>query len=82
MLSSVVTGTSTFTRDLPYGWDTLVENIVDPSHIPINLTVKRAAVLPMLTRTPRGLCTVRTGYAYQLRIMRVVRAGGAEQLAP
>jgi len=33
-LSSVKDGASTFTRDLPYGWDTLLENIVDPSHVP------------------------------------------------
>ena len=25
---------STYTRDLPYGWDTLLENIVDTAHIP------------------------------------------------
>lgn len=25
---------STFTRDLPYSWDTLLENIGDPSHVP------------------------------------------------
>lgn len=24
----------TYTRDLPYGWDTLVENLIDPSHVP------------------------------------------------
>ena len=26
--------TATYTRDLPYSWDTLLENIVDPAHIP------------------------------------------------
>ena len=25
---------STYTRDLPYGWDTLLENLIDPAHIP------------------------------------------------
>ena len=25
---------ATFTRDLPYGWDTLLENIADPAHVP------------------------------------------------
>jgi len=33
-LRSVKPGASTYTRDLPYGWETLLENIVDPSHVP------------------------------------------------
>ena len=32
MLAGVATDASTYTRDLPYGWDTLLENIVDPAH--------------------------------------------------
>ena len=34
MMSQVQTIVSTYTRDLPYGWDTLSENLMDPSHIP------------------------------------------------
>ena len=34
MMESCPDGCSTYTRDLPYGWDTLLENIVDPSHVP------------------------------------------------
>ena len=34
MVSSVPLNPNTYTRDLPYGWSTLVENIVDPSHVP------------------------------------------------
>ena len=34
MVSNIQEDTSTYTRDLPYGWDTLLENIVDPSHVP------------------------------------------------
>jgi len=34
MLAGAREDVSTYTRDLPYGWDTLVENIVDPSHVP------------------------------------------------
>ncbi|EKX38158.1 hypothetical protein GUITHDRAFT_50255, partial [Guillardia theta CCMP2712] len=26
--------TNFFMRDVPYGWDTLIENLVDPSHVP------------------------------------------------
>ena len=34
MMSSVPELSSTYTRDLPYGWDTLVENLADPAHVP------------------------------------------------
>ena len=34
LLAGVAEDASTYTRDLPYGWDTLLENIVDPAHIP------------------------------------------------
>lgn len=27
-------GASAFMRDLPYGWDTLLENLADPAHVP------------------------------------------------
>jgi pheophorbide a oxygenase len=50
MLSSVAEGASTYTRDLPYGWDTLVENLVDPSHIPFahhGLQGKREDAIPI-----------------------------------
>ena len=32
--SDAGTECDTYTRDLPYGWDVLLENIVDPSHVP------------------------------------------------
>ena len=34
MLERVASNPMTTTRDLPYGWDTLVENLIDPSHVP------------------------------------------------
>lgn len=34
MVKGVVANSTTYTRDLPYGWDTLLENLVDPSHVP------------------------------------------------
>jgi pheophorbide a oxygenase len=34
MLANLGEETTTYTRDVPYGWDTLLENIVDISHIP------------------------------------------------
>jgi nitrite reductase/ring-hydroxylating ferredoxin subunit len=34
MVAGVLPNSTTYTRDLPYGWDTLLENLVDPSHVP------------------------------------------------
>ena len=34
MLRNLGRETTTYSRDFPYGWDTLMENIVDPSHVP------------------------------------------------
>jgi pheophorbide a oxygenase len=34
MLAGVREDITTYTRDLPYGWDTLVENIIDAGHVP------------------------------------------------
>lgn len=34
MLQAVKESAATYTRELPYGWDALLENIVDPSHVP------------------------------------------------
>ena len=34
MVAGVPDNPTTYTRDLPYGWDTLLENLVDPSHVP------------------------------------------------
>lgn len=34
VLEGVADEPLTYTRDLPYGWDTLLENLLDPSHIP------------------------------------------------
>ena len=84
MLSSVVTGTSTFTRDLPYGWDTLVENIVDPSHIPFahhGLQGTREDAIPInLTVTSEG----QHGFEFDFadRTMGRRRAGSGSFKAP
>lgn len=34
ILARVLPNCSTYSRDLPYGWDTLLENILDPAHVP------------------------------------------------
>ena len=48
---------STYTRDLPYGWDTLVENLIDPAHIPFahhNLQGKRKDAIPIYMSIPES----------------------------
>ena len=37
--SNVADECDTFTRDLPYSWDILIENIADPSHVPFVSTL-------------------------------------------
>jgi pheophorbide a oxygenase len=34
ILKDISDDPQTYTRDLPYGWDTLLENLIDPSHVP------------------------------------------------
>jgi len=54
----------TYTRDLPYGWDTLVENLIDPSHIPFahhNLQGKREDAIPIEMTVPEAFPTTTVG---------------------
>lgn len=52
-----VTGQA-YTRDLPYGWDTLLENLVDPSHVPFahhNLQGTRDDAIPINMTSPQSI---------------------------
>eukprot|EP00536_Pseudo-nitzschia_multiseries_P014685 jgi/Psemu1/215631/e_gw1.752.7.1 len=49
---------STYTRDLPYGWDSLIENLIDPAHIPFahhGLQGKREDALPIDMTVPEAI---------------------------
>ena len=49
---------TSYTRDLPYGWDTLVENLIDPAHIPFahhNLQGKRDDAIPIEMTVPESI---------------------------
>lgn len=38
------------TRDLEYGWDTLIENVVDPAHVPFahhGVQAQRSMAVPL-----------------------------------
>ena len=89
MLAGVADDASTYTRDLPYGWDTLLENIVDPSHIPFahhGLQGKRSDAIPinMSVPTNRADDGSKFGFAFDFgdRTMGKRRAGVGEFRAP
>ena len=85
MLEGVDPDSTTYTRDLPYGWDTLLENIVDPSHIPFahhGLQGKRddAIAINMSVPTLHGA----RGFSFEFgdRTMGKRRTGTGEFRAP
>ncbi len=57
-LDAVESNPSTYTRDLPYGWDTLLENLIDPAHIPFahhGLQGTREDAIPIQMSVPHTL---------------------------
>jgi len=80
-----VTTVSTYSRDLPYGWDTLVENLIDPAHVPfahhgLQGTRKDAIPINMTRATDKG----EAGFSFDWadRTMGMMRKGTAEFRAP
>ncbi|KAL3936791.1 MAG: hypothetical protein SGBAC_007964 [Bacillariaceae sp.] len=74
----------TYTRDLPYGWDTLVENLIDPSHVPFahhGMQGKRTDAIPIKMTVPE---VSETGFSFEWedRTMGMMRSGGGEFRAP
>lgn len=55
MLDGVQSDPVTTTRDLPYSWDVLVENLIDPSHVPFahhGMQGKREDAIPINMTNP------------------------------
>ena len=85
LLEGVPANYSTYTRDLPYGWTTLVENIVDPAHVPFahhGLQGKREDAVPIrMTRVqanrPEGFL-----FDFQDRTMKMEREATGILRAP
>ena len=85
MMEKVSDNPSTYTRDLPYGWDTLIENLIDPSHIPFahhGLQGKREDAVPInmtipIDKGPKGF-----SFEWDDRTMGMMRSGDAEFRAP
>jgi phenylpropionate dioxygenase-like ring-hydroxylating dioxygenase large terminal subunit len=58
LMSGANINPSTYTRDLPYGWESLVENLIDPSHVPFahhGLQGKREDAIPINMTVPESL---------------------------
>jgi len=90
--AAAVMGVTTYTRDNPYGWDTLVENLIDPAHIPFahhGMQGSRKDAIPInMTRVMdhgRGeTTTAEAGFQFdfQDRTMGMMRSGTGEFRAP
>ena len=75
----------TYTRDLPYGWDTLVENLIDPSHVPFahhGMQGKRTDAIPINMTKPIDLDKKGFSFEWQDRTMGMMRSGTGEFRAP
>lgn len=86
MLAGVADSASTYTRDLPYGWDSLVENIIDPGHVPWahhGLQGKREDALP-INMTMLSGADDQSGFSFEFqdRTMGKRRSGMGQFRAP
>lgn len=85
MVEGVLEHSSTYTRDLPYGWDTLLENIVDPSHVPWahhGLQGKRSDAIALNMTTPSGVSDQGFSFDFADRTMGRRRQGTGIFRAP
>jgi len=85
MLEGFPKDPSTYTRDLPYGWDTLVENLIDPSHVPFahhGLQGKRTDAIPINMTVPVDKGEAGFSFEWADRTMGMIRSGTGEFRAP
>lgn len=76
---------STYTRDLPYSWDTLLENIVDPSHVPFahhGLQGKRIDAIPVQMSLAKNVSAQGFSFDFADRTMGMKRKGAGIFRAP
>eukprot|EP00980_Cylindrotheca_fusiformis_P002462 scaffold584_cov132-Cylindrotheca_fusiformis.AAC.15 len=75
----------TYTRDLPYGWATLVENLIDPSHVPFahhGLQGKRTDAIPINMTIPNEKGEEGFSFEWEDRTMGMMRKGNGGFRAP
>ncbi|GKY98102.1 hypothetical protein MPSEU_000768000 [Mayamaea pseudoterrestris] len=85
MLANLGDETTTYTRDLPYGWDTLLENIVDPAYVPWahhGMQGTRNDAIAINMTTPSNVSEQGFSCWYQDRTMGKLRSGDGYFRAP
>ena len=85
MMKGLPSNPSTYTRDLPYGWDTLIENLIDPSHVPFahhGMQGKRTDAIPINMTIPKDLGANGFSFEWDDRTMGMMRSGDGEFRAP
>jgi pheophorbide a oxygenase len=76
---------STFTRDLPYGWSQLVENLIDPAHVPFahhGMQGKRTDAIPINMTIPEEKGDEGFSFQWEDRTMGLMRKGKGGFRAP
>jgi len=84
-LQHVEANSTTYTRDLPYSYDTLLENIVDPSHVPWahhGLQGKRTDAVPINMTLTSSVTDEGFDFSFSDRTMGSFRHGVGEFRAP
>jgi phenylpropionate dioxygenase-like ring-hydroxylating dioxygenase large terminal subunit len=77
--------TPTYTRDVPYGWDTLLENIVDPSHVPFahhNLQGTREDAIPINMTRAAAVTEWGFDFSFDDRTLKLIRHSNCTFRAP
>jgi pheophorbide a oxygenase len=85
MMKGLPDDPTTYTRDLPYGWDTLVENLIDPSHVPFahhGMQGKRTDAIPVNMTIPVDKGEKGFSFEWEDRTMGMLRSGDGEFRAP
>jgi len=85
MMKDVSPIVSTFTRDLPYGWSHLVENLIDPAHVPFahhGMQGKRTDAIPINMTVPTGKGESGFSFYWEDRTMGMIRKGNGGFHAP
>ena len=85
MMKDTGENATTYTRDFPYGWDMLVENLIDPAHIPWahhGLQGKRTDALPINMTSASSYGPHGFTFTFEDRTMGMLRKGHADFKAP
>lgn len=74
-----------YMRDMSYGWDTLMENLLDPAHVPFayhGLQGTRDDAIPINITVPSDVTPYGFRMEFEDRTMKIMRKGFSELRAP